>query len=108
MTSLLNRTKYDYMRFRVKGVGGTLTTVSLKPAVVIEACKVFGSMAAVGQFVRKASATYDPANRVAKNRSAHVARALRMEMANPGQGTLESLARASQGAIAPPAMAAAG
>ena len=122
---MLNRAKYTYMRFRVKGevridpatgapelnANGepkrALTTISLSPTLVIEACKVLGSMASVGQFVRKVSDGYDPKNRVSKNRSVHVAKALQELVDRRGVSTGQNTTSLGSAPVSAPALAAA-
>lgn len=77
MSNAFAKPNYIYKRFRVKRADGGSTTVSIDPALVVQACKVLGSLATVGRVVREAAAKFVPSEpNGAKNRSAHVTRTL--------------------------------
>lgn len=69
---------YYYKLFRVRRSDGRVTTVSVNPVLVAQACQKMGGLQAVGQTVRTAALTYEDG--AGKNCSNFVSQALREAM----------------------------
>lgn len=74
-----HKAAYYYKLFRVRRSDGRVTTVSVNPVLVAQACKKMGGLQAVGQTVRTAALTYEDG--AGKNCSNFVSQALREAMA---------------------------
>lgn len=92
MSSTFSKPVYIYKRFRVKRADGGSTTVSIDPALVVEACRKLGSLQTVSKIVREASIAFDNAQNQAKNRSAHVALAIKTILEAPKAVETQSIA----------------
>jgi hypothetical protein len=71
MTDKSEKTSYIYKLFRVKRSDGRITTVSMDPALVMQAVRALGDVKPVAKHVRKAAYEYVDGEG-AKNCSAHV------------------------------------
>lgn len=79
MTGVNEKSSYYYKLFRVKRSDGRVTTVSMNPILVTQACRVVqGGIDSVGQLVRKAALNYEEGT--AKNCSSYVSDQLRQEI----------------------------
>lgn len=74
-----SKSAYFYKLFRVRRSDGRVTTVSLDPALVAQACRRMGGLPVVGQAVRSAALAYEDGT--SKNCSYYVAAKLREAMA---------------------------
>lgn len=69
------KTTYYYKLFRVRRSDGRVTTVSMNPVLVTQACRAMGGLRPVGQAVREAALGYTDGE--SKNCSHYVAEQLR-------------------------------
>lgn len=74
-TSSNPKTTYYYKLFRVRRSDGRVTTVSMNPVLVTQACRAMGGLRPVGQAVREAALGYTDGE--SKNCSHYVAEQLR-------------------------------
>lgn len=75
MSSHRNAASYYYKLFRVKRNDGRITTVSIDPVLVTEACQVMGGLNSVGKVVRQAALCHNEG--MHKNCSSFVSQRLR-------------------------------
>lgn len=112
MSNAFAKPTYVYKRFRVKRADGGSTTVSVDPALVVQACKVLGSLSEVSRIVREAAVKFVKGeDGAAKNRSAHVTVTLKAALkskaeaavAAPVEASTETAAKESVEQVAPAA-----
>lgn len=72
------KTTYYYKLFRVRRSDGRVTTVSMNPVLVTQACRAMGSLRSVGQAVRTAALEYSDGK--SKNCSHYVSEVLRNQI----------------------------
>lgn len=77
---MASKTTYYYKLFRVKRNDGRVTTVSVDPSLVAQACQVMGDPSVVSKLVRSAALAYNAGMPEARNCSSYVSLQLRKEL----------------------------